>query len=312
MMPSGPLVSIVIPTHNRAGYLVEAIESVLAQDYPRLELIVIDDGSTDETAQVLERYEGRCRIERRSNAGQPASVNHGWELAQGEILGFLGDDDVLAAGAVTRLVGVLEAHPEAVMAYSDYSLIGSDSRVMRRISMFSRPFAEAVRDLRVTPGPGALQRRDAVRKAGPWDTALRLTPDLDFYLRLGLTGPFIHVAENLAAFRVHHGSTSFRQSDSRLADEPLRVARRFFARDDLPDDVRKAAPSALAFAAIAAARAHQRDGRPREALRALGIARRSRARALLTWYGMRLIVSSFINRAVYRVLGARARPGSAS
>src|SRR5690349_6912099 len=95
-----PLVSIVIPSYNHARYLAAAIESVLAQDHPRVELIVIDDGSTDGSAAVLEKYRGRFHWEVQRNQGQAATMNRGWRLSRGEILAYLSADDVLLPQAV--------------------------------------------------------------------------------------------------------------------------------------------------------------------------------------------------------------------
>jgi glycosyltransferase involved in cell wall biosynthesis len=297
-----PLVSIVIPTYNRSAYLGEAIESVLAQDYPQIELIVIDDGSTDDTAAVLSRYADRCRCEAQRNQGQARTLNRGWQLARGEILGFLGDDDCLRPGAVTALVRALIEDRDAVLAYGDYSLIDSESRVARRIVFHPRPYVQMVRDLRVMPGPGALQWRAAVMVAGPWDPEFRLVPDLDFYLRLGLLGRFVHVPRELAAFRVHEGSTTFRQADSDVVDEPLRVIRRFFARADLPPEIRAAERSASAYAALMLARGHMRAHRWGAAAHSLRLAVRSEWRVLYEWYAFRLILSGVVNRAFYRTL----------
>lgn len=300
-----PLVSIVIPTYNRAAYLPEAIESVLSQDYSPIELIVVDDGSTDDTQAVLARYAERCRCERRANQGQSAALNHGWQLARGEILGYLGDDDCLRPGAVTVLVRALLADPGAVMAYGDYSLIDPSSCTIRQVLFRPRPYVEMVRDLRVMPGPGALQRRTALFAAGPWDPGLRLAPDLDFYLRLGLQGRFVHVPGELAAFRVHESSATFRPADPRVVDEPLRVAQRFFARTDLPSEVRAVERSALAYAALMLARGHMRAHRYDAAMENLRLAIRWRARVLCSWYGCRLLLSGLVNRAFYRALWHR-------
>jgi glycosyltransferase involved in cell wall biosynthesis len=297
-----PLVSIVIPTYNRAAYLGEAIDSVLAQDYTPIELIVIDDGSTDDTPAVLSRYAGRCRSEAQQNQGQSRTLNRGWQLARGEILGFLGDDDCLRPGAVTALVHALIADRGAVMAYGDYSLIDSTSRVARQIVLQPRPYVEMVRDLRVMPGPGALQWRAAVMAAGPWDPEFRVAPDLDFYLRLGLLGRFVHVPRELAAFRVHESSATFRSADPHAVKEPLRVVRRFFARDDLPPEIRAAEPSACAYAALMLARGHLREHRFGAAAHSLRLAVSSEWRVFCEWYAFRLILSGVVNRAFYRTL----------
>src|SRR5919201_4561147 len=122
-----PGVSIVMATRNRPAWLRTAIDSVLRQDYPDLELLVIDDGSTDETPDLLRDYARRnpperFRFLRQANMGQARSLNRGYELARGEILGYLSDDDLLAPGAVSRLVTELE-DPEVVAAYPGYWII---------------------------------------------------------------------------------------------------------------------------------------------------------------------------------------------
>ena len=92
-MQQFPLVSIVTPTYNQAQYLAETIDSVLEQDYPNVEYIVLDDGSTDDTSSVLERYNGLIRHERHANMGQARTLNCGWAMTNGQIIGYLSSDD---------------------------------------------------------------------------------------------------------------------------------------------------------------------------------------------------------------------------
>src|SRR5947207_7126779 len=117
MMPASPLVSIVIPSYNHARYLEAAIESVLAQDYAQVELIVIDDGTTDGSAALLEKYRGRFRFEIQQNQGQAATVNRGWRLSRGELLGYLSADDALLPRAVSASVACLDRNPAAAICY---------------------------------------------------------------------------------------------------------------------------------------------------------------------------------------------------
>src|SRR5436309_8635113 len=114
-----PLVSIVTPVYNQSDYLAEAIESILAQDYPHLEYIVINDGSTDRTVEVLAKYSGRVRWESQENLGQAATLNRGWRRSIGSILSYLSADDVLLPGVVSSAVRILSQNPDAVMAYPD-------------------------------------------------------------------------------------------------------------------------------------------------------------------------------------------------
>src|SRR5687767_10352197 len=133
MRAKAPLVSIVIPSYNHARYLERAIESALAQDYPHVELIVIDDGSTDGSAALLERYRSRCRVEVQENRGQAATMNRGWRMSRGEVLAYLSADDALHHRAAGAAVAALERDPDAVVTYCDFNLIDPHSAVIRRV-----------------------------------------------------------------------------------------------------------------------------------------------------------------------------------
>src|ERR687886_65993 len=109
-----PLVSIVVPAYNHADYLAEAIESILAQDYPNIELLVLDDGSIDNTREVLERYAGQFYWETHKNMGEAATLNKGWRMSKGEILGRLSADDLLSQDAVSASVECLRKNPVPV------------------------------------------------------------------------------------------------------------------------------------------------------------------------------------------------------
>ena len=130
MRNSQPKVSLVIPAYNHAAYLAEAIDGILAQDYPNVELIVLNDGSTDETEHVLRQYPAdRFYWETQPNMGQSATLNKGWRLAHGEILGYLSADDKLRPTAVSRSVECLTRNLHVAATYCDYELISSTSQV---------------------------------------------------------------------------------------------------------------------------------------------------------------------------------------
>ena len=100
MTSLSPLVSIVIPAYNHDRYLGEAIDSILGQDYPNVELIVLDDGSTDGTRQILESYHSRFYWESHKNMGQANTLNKGWRMSKDDLLGYLSADDVLFSQAI--------------------------------------------------------------------------------------------------------------------------------------------------------------------------------------------------------------------
>ena len=225
---SRPAVTIVVPTFNRAEWLRGAIDSVLAQDYEDLELLVVDDGSTDGTPELLSEYEQRCdggrfRAVSQANAGQAAAINRGWDLARGELVGYLADDDLLAPRAVSRLVEELVADPGCVVVYPGYHLIEADGAIIDTIRPIEYSPREAVRLHDTIIGPGALVRREALAVAGAWDPALRWVGDLILWVRLSIHGRLKRVAEPLASWRRHpEGATS--QVGLEHAREHVRVA----------------------------------------------------------------------------------------
>jgi hypothetical protein len=204
------------------------MDSVLAQDYENLELLVVDDGSTDETPALLSDYGRRCEGARfrsvsQPNAGQAAAINRGWELARGELLGYLSDDDKLADGAISRLVAELVADPGCVVAYPCYHVIEPDGSVSDTIRPIEYSPREAVRVHDTVIGPGGLIRRDALEAAGAWSTELRWVGDLILWVRLGLHGPVRRVDEPLAFWRRHAEATTSQLSLDH-AREHVRVA----------------------------------------------------------------------------------------
>lgn len=262
---AAPLVSAIVPTYNGAEHLAETIRSILAQDHPAVEVLVVVDGSTDDTAAVLAGFGDRIEVLTQPNRGQSAAVNAGLAAARGEYLVLISDDDPILPGALSRLVGVLEEDDELLVAYPDWEEIDEAGRPIRIIRTREWSLVESVRLRLCLPGPCSLFRRRAVELAGGWDTTLRYTADSDFWLRIGLHGPLRHVPEVLATWRSHPGSQTMTAFDAvsssrvPLAEEQVAVAARFLARDDLPPEVRAVSAEALATAHIVAASVHCPD-----------------------------------------------------
>jgi glycosyltransferase involved in cell wall biosynthesis len=257
-----PLVSAVIPTYNHARYLGEAIDSVLAQDYPNIELIVLDDGSTDDTREVLEGYGDLFYWETHENMGEANTLNKGWAMSKGDILGRVSADDVLLPGAVSACVSALRANPDATMAYPLCDLIDANSSIIgSHPEIPGTNHLEIVATLYNQIGPGAFFWRWAYEAAGPWDGSLRLSPDMEFWLRLGLYGRFVKVPEVLALLRLHEESQTFAQADEAKSEEFVRLVRTFYERQRLPAEILALKRQALSSAHILSASAHLRSGR---------------------------------------------------
>jgi len=296
-----PLVSVVIPAYNHGRYLDAAIESVLGQDYPHVELIVLDDGSTDGTRDVLARHGGRFRWETQENMGQAATLNKGWAMARGELLGYLSADDLLLPGAVRLSVQCLQKHPDAAGCYCDFNLIDPDSRVVRRVSTPEFSYADMLVNVTCPPGPGAFFRRTALERAGGWDPALRQMPDYDFWLRMGLQGRLIRVPEVLAAFRVHEASQTFGRTTAARAAEPALIVSRLFERPGLAPEVAALKERAVSNACLVSAQLHLRAGRYQEAGSCVRRAWRLCRRNVASWNALRLAFNALFNRIGHRL-----------
>lgn len=297
-----PLVSLVIPAFNHADYLLEAINSVLAQDYPRLELIVIDDGSTDNTAEILSKLGAGFYWESQSNIGQSRTLTYGWSLAKGEVLAYLSADDVLETDAVRTSVSALLEMPDIVATYCDFNLIDSKSRRVRRIKLPEFKYNHMLEQVTCPVGPGAFFWRSAYLQSGPWNPNYQQMPDYDFWLRLGLQGRFFHIPKVLAGFRIHEASQTFSLTTPERADEPLLIIKEFLnesAAQILNSELRQCA---LASANLVSAQLHLRAGRFLSAFLCIRKAIKHSAQTVFSLYTFRLLTNAVVNRTAHRLI----------
>jgi glycosyltransferase involved in cell wall biosynthesis len=207
-----PAVSIIIPAYNAARFVAEALESVLAQTRPVHEIIVVNDGSTDSTREVLERYRDRVRYVEQVNQGVSAARNAGVECASGDLAVFLDADDALAPGAVESLVHAATCGPEAV-AYGDIVCFdeGTETtRILRRPEFAGPapyPTQRMFRFGGLTPSAFLVPLKLA-RQVGGFDRRFSFAADLHFFLRCGCHASFVHVPEVVLTYRVHDGNMS--------------------------------------------------------------------------------------------------------
>ncbi|HTY22857.1 MAG TPA: glycosyltransferase family 2 protein [Desulfomonilaceae bacterium] len=236
-MDALPLVSVITPAYNRASFLGETIESVLSQDYPCIEYIVLDDGSKDNTRDVLVKYGDRIRWESHVNMGEARTVNRGFEMAKGEILCVVNSDDPLFPGAVSTAVAFMQSRPEILVAYPDWDYIAPDSQSLGHVQVPEYDFLFMVAHHKCIVGPGAFIRRKAVELIGGRDPAFKYVGDFEFWLRLALKGPFGRIPKTLATFRIHPTSASLAMKSAEMAREDIRMIRKFYSRTDLPPEI---------------------------------------------------------------------------
>jgi glycosyltransferase involved in cell wall biosynthesis len=121
-----PLVSVIIPAYNAAPYIIQTVQSVFEQTYPVVEIIVVDDGSTDDTAAIAEGIRGGVTVRRQPNLGVSAARNHGIEVSRGELLCFLDADDLMAPDRLSRQLGVLVENQQVGLVFSNYRNFSAD------------------------------------------------------------------------------------------------------------------------------------------------------------------------------------------
>lgn len=205
------LISVIIPCYQQAHFLAEAIQSVLAQTYPRYEIIVVDDGSTDDTAAVAGRYAALTCIRQR-NMGLPIARNVGWQASKGEYVVFLDADDRLLPDALTTGADALRSRPECAFVYGFCHII---DQAGARILMPPHTAIEQEhyrklfeRNFIWTPG-AAIFRRAALTQASGFDAALiNGCEDLDLYLRLTRHSAICCHGQVVAEYRRHPASMS--------------------------------------------------------------------------------------------------------
>ncbi|MDR7271856.1 glycosyltransferase involved in cell wall biosynthesis [Pelomonas saccharophila] len=295
-----PVVSIVTPAYNQGNFLRATMESVLAQDYPALEYLVIDDGSSDDSLTVAQavaaEHPGRVTVLTQPNAGQAATLNKGWAMARGEILAYLSSDDLLCPGAVRTMVETLQARPELGVAYCDCWLIDPNGRRVRPHQAEDFDVQAMQVGLVCHPGPATFFRREVFETTGGWDVRRRQVPDFEFWLRASRRYGFARVPQRLAEYRIHEGSASFQIMSPERANEIVAVVEGFWRDHDGAPDARRS----LARAFSIAARNHAQAGRPLDALRGLFRALGLRPALVLEPGLWRQMLVGFTRRLYYR------------
>ena len=238
---SKPLVTIIVPAYNRAGGLLEeTLDSILGQDYPNVECLVLDDGSTDQTPQVLERYAAahpdRMRWERHENMGQPKTLNRGFEMARGDLIGYLNSDDLFLPGGIAKLAAMLVENPDAALAYPAYRVIDEDGETIADMTPPQYTAAEAVRLHNCIVNVGAIFRRRVIEQIGGWDTSFTYLADFDWCVRAYSVGPFLRHSQVLACWRNHPGSANYAPG-LEAAREQTRLVDKIYAADDVSEEL---------------------------------------------------------------------------
>jgi len=201
-MPDLPLVTVVTPCYNMGRFVQETIESVLSQDYPYVEYIVMDGGSTDRTVEVLDKYRGRLEYHSGPDGGAADAINRGFARSKGSILAYLNADDTYLPGAVSKAVEHLRAAPGIAMVYGNGYWV--DEKGARLGAYPTKPFdAELLEHECFICQPAAFWRREAFEAAGSLNPGLQYTFDYDLWIRMARQVRMERIEGFLATSRMH-------------------------------------------------------------------------------------------------------------
>jgi glycosyltransferase involved in cell wall biosynthesis len=206
-------VSALIPAHNRDRYIGEAIESVLAQKRPVDQIVVIDDGSTDETARIAASFPSVQVIRLSASRGTAGARNAAIAAATSDTLAWLDSDDVWLPDHTATCVALLERHPSAIVAFANAEYFGDREGVWPRLELPEDEPFDAVRaafSRTISTMSPSVTRRAAVTTIGGFDESLRSAVDFDLFLRLSLTGPFVATSLVTTRYRWHGDQISAR------------------------------------------------------------------------------------------------------
>jgi len=234
-----PKVSICIPTYNRKDYLKETLDSVFAQTYKDYEVIVVDDGSTDGTKDMLDHFAYKLRYHWQANAGVAAARNILITLARGEFITFIDSDDLFLPQALERLLTAIGNESQDVIAYSPYLRIDQNGKIIGKSKrrrhngyitsqLFQHVFVQTL---------GSLFPKKFLEDAGGFDQSLLVAEDYDLWLRLSLKHPFVGLGELTSKRRRHSNCIS--NSSFKGYSTVLKVLERFYYENGGSQVIRK-------------------------------------------------------------------------
>jgi len=262
-----PKVSIVTPSYNQGRFIEECIRSVLLQNYPNLEYIIIDAGSTDQTLDIIKKYEPWLAYwESKPDRGQSHAINKGLDKSTGKFFNWHNSDDVLMPNSVATMVRAIIKYPQAGYVHGQRIFIDDKGKIRggkkadynNKIS-FSPKLTVSVSALKTGSQLACLMNRDLVLQAGKVDENLHYIMDVDLLLRIAIIRDPIYIDSPLTYVRIHPDTKSL-QWNAKRARERIHIANKIFSRNDLPDSVRKLKKQTIATAHRFAWRSYARAG----------------------------------------------------
>lgn len=246
-------VSIITPSFNQASYLEQTILSVLNQDHPRIEYIVVDGASTDNSVDIIKKYKDKLAywISEKDN-GQADAINKGFAIATGEVIAWLNSDDYYFAGTVSAAVKIFEENPDVVLVYGNMLAVDEHGKTFNTLN-YEQLTLEDLLCLQIIGQPAVFMRRSALQKTGGLDPAFHYLLDHYLWIRLAQQGKILHVNQLWAAAR-YHAEAKNRAKAAEFGREAFRILDNIKGEDDL-------APIFEKISRRARASAHRVDAR---------------------------------------------------
>jgi glycosyltransferase involved in cell wall biosynthesis len=201
--------TVVIPSLNQAYFIQKTIDSVLDQNYPYKQIIVIDGGSTDETIQILESYSEEILAISEPDEGQSQAINKGFQLSTSSHVSWLNSDDILYPGALERVANFFARHPDTKILYGNCEYIDTADRVLKKYPAQPYSYKDLVENAHnYIPQPATFFAREILSTVGSINEQLHFVMDFEYWLRSGKVFNLVHIPETLAALRVHPDAKS--------------------------------------------------------------------------------------------------------
>lgn len=222
MISERPLVSIVTPSYNQGKYLEDTIRSVLGQDYPNLEYIIVDGASTDGSQDLIRKYADRLAWwVSEKDSGQAEAINKGLSRATGEIIAWLNSDDTYLPGTILAAVNAFQENPETVLVYGNMLAVDEHGETINLLR-YRQLSLEDLLCFQIIGQPAVFFRRKALERAGGLDPTYHFMLDHHLWLRIAIQGPTLYVNETWAAAR-YHSEAKNRARAAEFGQEAFRI-----------------------------------------------------------------------------------------
>jgi len=216
------LVSIITPSFNQTAFLEQTIRSVLEQEYPSIEYIVVDGASTDGSVDIIKKYAERLAWwVSEKDSGQAEAINKGLARAKGDIVAWLNSDDYYLPRAISSAVKMFEENPDAVLVYSDMLAVDEHGHTLNELK-YKQLTLEDLLCFQIIGQPAVFFRREAYEKTGGLDTSLHFLLDHQFWIRIAQHGKILHVPQMWAAARYHEAAKN-RAKAAEFGREAFRI-----------------------------------------------------------------------------------------